>query len=301
MEMQTMKLVFIHGVHKQGGNANVLRTRWESALRNAWSVNGIVSPGYDLQMPLYGDVLDELVKIKGNIRVVPRGGNIPDDFNDFEADMVRQLAEKAGLAPDALLPESAANGGERSSSQSERVHAAIRWLCRNAPSAGGIAVRFVRQVNAYLDAPHIRNAVDAIVGPALRSGPSVVVAHCLGSVIAYKLLRNFGKASSVKLFVTLGSPLGMEAVKARLSPPPRQKPDGVQNWLNGSDRRDYVALPPELDRTTFAPKIENLTTIQNGRDDPHSILDYLSDPGVSRRIAEELERGQTLRRLSLVR
>jgi hypothetical protein len=54
----------------------------------------------------------------------------------------------------------------------------------------------------------------------------VVVAHSLGTIVSYRLLRRYGAKAQVKLFVTLGSPLGIDVVKARLRPPPLQLPEG---------------------------------------------------------------------------
>ena len=88
----------------------------------------------------------------------------------------------------------------------------------------------------------------------------------------------------VPLYVTLGSPLGIDVVKRHIRPPALGKPAGVRHWLNGTDERDYVALVSRLDRNTFAVGIENLADIQNRQDDAHAIVDYLTDSTVAQRI-----------------
>jgi pimeloyl-ACP methyl ester carboxylesterase len=59
--------------------------------------------------------------------------------------------------------------------------------------------------------------VDAKVRPALEAGPCIVVAHSLGTVVAFKLLR--AHTQDVPLFVTLGSPLGLTSVQSALKRP----------------------------------------------------------------------------------
>jgi hypothetical protein len=142
----------------------------------------------------------------------------------------------------------------------------------------------VRQVDAYLTRQHIQEAVDDIVRPCLLGGPSVVVAHSLGTVVAYRLLRKAGDAASAPLFVTIGSPLGIGTVKQYLRPPSLKVPSGVTHWLNGTDERDYVALCARLDRDTFADGIENISDLHNRQSDAHAIVDYLADTKVSQRI-----------------
>ena len=82
---------------------------------------------------------------------------------------------------------------------------------------------------------------------------------------------------TVPLYITLGSPLGINAVRDRIRPPKLAVPDGVQRWVNGAEQRDYAALyaalDAALDAQTFATGIENITDIHNGRTDAHSITD----------------------------
>jgi pimeloyl-ACP methyl ester carboxylesterase len=126
--------------------------------------------------------------------------------------------------------------------------------------------------------------VDETVGPSLLRGSTVVVAHSLGTIVAYRLLRDANEKAKVPLFVTLGSPLGINAVKQHLRPPALNIPEGVTKWLNGTDERDYVALYARLDRDTFAEGIENVSDVHNRKSDAHAIVDYLSDSTICRRI-----------------
>lgn len=115
--------------------------------------------------------------------------------------------------------------------------------------------------------------------------PTVVVAHSLGTVVAYNLLRRDGQAQrwQVPLFVTLGSPLAVKAIRAALAP--IDHPACAAAWFNAMDERDVVALYPlTSDRFDVEPAILNKTDVQNHTANRHGISGYLDDAEVARRI-----------------
>jgi hypothetical protein len=91
----------------------------------------------------------------------------------------------------------------------------------------------------------------------------------------------------VPLFVTLGSPLAINAVQSRLTPHTFPKPVGT--WFNALDTDDVVALHP-LSKKHFdtGGKIENHDRVKNWTDNQHGIAGYLDDEKVARRIHEAL-------------
>ncbi|MFC8175987.1 hypothetical protein [Streptomyces sp. NPDC057325] len=109
-------------------------------------------------------------------------------------------------------------------------------------------VRFAKEVHRYLEPGPARLAVQERVLEALTTHrPDVVIAHSLGSVIAYETLHNCGDLE-VPLLITLGSPLALpKAVFHRLTPGPElnrgRRPDAVHRWVNLADPGDLVALP----------------------------------------------------------
>ncbi len=165
------------------------------------------------------------------------------------------------------------------------VHSLAGYLERKHPwLRDEVLERVVADVKAYTDRPNVRNAVHAIVEPQIGAGPSIVISHSLGTVVAYWILAKILKKNAmVPLLVTAGSPLGLNSIKTKIVPPPRNFPDGVARWMNFTDKRDIVALTETLDKSTFLANIENYTDLSNG-DDPHSIAKYLSDSRVARAI-----------------
>lgn len=135
--------------------------------------------------------------------------------------------------------------------------------------------------------------IDDGVRDALLPGHSeaVIVSHSLGTVVAYNtLLGRTGAFPNVRvpLFVTLGSPLGMNTVKSRLRP--HTFPPQVGAWYNAMDEDDFVALHP-LNKKHFntGHTIENHTKVDNWTDNQHSIGGYLDDPQVAKRIYDAVK------------
>ncbi|GAA2043954.1 hypothetical protein GCM10009839_54210 [Catenulispora yoronensis] len=121
---------------------------------------------------------------------------------------------------------------------------------------------FFREVATYLRAPDSPARVQArgIVADVIKQQePDVVIAHSLGSVVAYEALHSLPDLR-VPLLITLGSPLALpHAVHPRLLPTPVAdstrggkafgvRPPGVQRWVNIADPGDPVAIPPRLAR-----------------------------------------------------
>lgn len=285
-----MHLVLVHGMRQEGKDPLELLKTWEDALTAAWGANGLSKPDYTLEMPFYGDLLNDLVEnVRGGAgNVVTRGEGDAGTYTPLEEALIREMAVSEGITDAEVSDELGQEVVARGPANWEWVQAMARLLERKVPGLGALGLRFVRQVDAYLTRPHIQAAVDDVVRPAFLGGPRVVVAHSLGTVVSFRLLRATAGEVSVPLFVTLGSPLGINTVKRYLRPPPLKTPIGVAKWLNGTDERDYVALHSRLDRNTFAEGIENLSDLHNRQSDAHAIVDYLTDKIVSRRIRAAL-------------
>jgi subtilisin family serine protease len=143
---------------------------------------------------------------------------------------------------------------------------------------------FLRDVNDFLFVPERRKAMEESLLERLMSGggPFVVVAHSQGTMIAYNVLRQLTQAQcDVRLFLTLGSPLGLDEVQDVLK---QWTPDGVlripacvTRWVNAADGLDPVAMDSDI-RNDFQPKaIENhLVDNPDSPRHPHSATGYLA-------------------------
>jgi hypothetical protein len=148
-------------------------------------------------------------------------------------------------------------------------------------------------VAKYLTNPAIQQNINDGVVKALTAGKdAVVVSHSLGTVVAYQVLMSRPSAFPsvpVKLFVTLGSPLAISAVKSRIRPHTFPKP--ISAWYNAMDPDDVVSLYP-LSKKYFntGGTIENHDKVDNWTDNQHGIAGYLDDAKVARQIYDALTR-----------
>lgn len=166
---------------------------------------------------------------------------------------VRQMAPDAKLVfsdwakqLDGRLPSQA---GETLTGIAHRL---AEWLLgRLGDQAVRFAEDFCPEVAAYLGGGDSRTkARDTVADVIRRRQPRVVVAHSLGSVVAYEAFWAHPDLST-ELLVTLGSPLAMRnVVFERLLPVPVHgrgaRPPGVGRWINIADKDDIAAIPPGL-------------------------------------------------------
>ncbi len=166
---------------------------------------------------------------------------------------VRQMAPDAKLVfsdwakqLDGRLPSQA---GETLTGIAHRL---AEWLLgRLGDQAVRFAEDFCPEVAAYLGGGDPRTkARDTVADVIRRRQPRVVVAHSLGSVVAYEAFWAHPDLST-ELLVTLGSPLAMRnVVFERLLPVPVHgrgaRPPGVGRWINIADKDDIAAIPPGL-------------------------------------------------------
>lgn len=284
-----MRLVFVHGMRQEGLVVADLLGVWRDSLYGKWEQLGLELPNVEPEMPYYGDVLDHLTReLHGGGHVVGRGEADVAPSPTEEA-MIREFAEANGVTDAEVRAELGGEVVARGPANWEWVQAIGRVLEQHVPLFRTIGVSLVAQVDAYLNRPHVTQAVDEIVKPFLSPGPVVVVSHSLGTIVSYCLLRK-ANIGEVPLFVTLGSPLGINAVKDRIRPPKLALPGQVEHWLNGADERDFVALWAKLDNRTFCAGIENIDGIHNRHDDAHMIIDYLADE----RVAQAIHRALTV-------
>jgi pimeloyl-ACP methyl ester carboxylesterase len=145
----------------------------------------------------------------------------------------------------------------------------------------------LRDVFVYVNDQPVRRAINKIVAAQLTGEPTVVIGHSLGSVVAYEVLREHA-GNSVPRLATVGSPLGIRAIRRRLATP-LTMPAGVRNWYNAFDERDVVALYPlNAENFGITPPIKNYPFVNNHTDNRHGIDGYLDDAEVAAQIGAAL-------------
>jgi len=266
-----------------------LQKQWETAFRRGLKKAGLDwPPGVTVAFPFYGDRLDELIQaVNAPLveEVLTRGAGPDSREAEFRGELLYEMASARGITDEQIQAHFRGQLHEKGPLNWEWVQAILRAL--DATPLGEAAIdMFTRDVYVYLTCRAVQNAVDAIVAAELTAGPCVVVGHSLGSVVGYNVLRRIPEAVLVRRYVTVGSPLGVKAIKRRLDHP-LAMPLTVSDWCNAMDERDVVALYPLDDRNfPLTPAIMNHTKVNNRTANRHGITGYLDDPWVARQIHE---------------
>ena len=133
---------------------------------------------------------------------------------------------------------------------SQPVRIGVEWVARRFGLDHGLVDRFVAtffpEVLRYFADTRARTAaIEGLADAIGRVKPQILIAHSLGSVVAYEALwAHFD--CLVDVFLTLGSPLAMpDVVYDRLAEHagPRGSPPGVRRWINIADYGDIIAIP----------------------------------------------------------
>jgi hypothetical protein len=240
------RIVVVHGVrnYQQGlspeAAADRLAGRWQERLAHGYKDAGLDHQAVPrITAAYYAHVLRDA-----------EGQGVHDELDQLPPSQQQAILDwlRAVGMPDELA-EAQSWGGLP-------VRQAIDLVARRrgitARVLGRIAVALLPEVYDYLASPERRRRAREEVARAVElSGAKVVVAHSLGSVVAYEALHAHPDLG-VEVLVTVGSPLGVPgAVFDMLDPAPDAsglgtRPPGVQHWVNIAEAGDLVALPRRL-------------------------------------------------------
>ena len=287
-----LKLVLVHGRGQSGLNPDDLQATWLDTLKQGADALGRAIPnGADVAFPFYGDKLEEFTRqseLPLASTIHTKGDEQQDEFLAFQAQVAEEVRLGAGITDQQVDEEYGANPRPKGPLNWEWVQAIIRAIDRHATGVSqGSLETFTRDVFLYTTRSTVRDAIDAIVAETLTEQPTIVVGHSLGSVVAYHVLRTDPRRLSVPLYLSVGCPLGIRAIRDQFRP--LKFPVPVKAWYNAFDKRDVVALYP-LDAENFAvtPAIENYDKVDNQTDNRHGIVGYLNDKSVAANLLDAL-------------
>jgi hypothetical protein len=288
----SVKLVLIHGRDQQGKDPALLKAEWLDALtKGAKKINRPLPANLDVAFPFYGNLLDDFAKqmdIPLSVDVVTRGAPVDEDFLVFQGEVAEEIRTAAGVTDAQVDQEYVPNEKPKGPLNWAWVQAILRAVDKHGGGLSASALEtFTRDVFLYTRRAGVRDEVDRLVAKSLTEEATVVVAHSLGSVVAYSILRNDRRALNIQAFVTVGSPLAVRAVRDTFRP--LRYPSPIKGWFNAFDKRDVVALYP-LDNSNFpvAPAIRNANDVKNATSNRHGISGYLDDVGVAKEILDGL-------------
>jgi hypothetical protein len=288
------KVVAIHGIAQTfEGPATLKETKgWLAAMNDGLEEAGHPRlPDEDLSVVFYGSLFRKSETRAGNI---PQLG--PRDVEDgFEQELLillwRTAAElsaqsrressdaetdpERGEAPDIQGPDF--HGRARTPAAVQR---ALRQLSKSkfirALGPERVLIFGLKQVRSYLHDAVLKQKVRERFEQKVTRETRVIVAHSLGSIVAYEAICAHPEWN-VHSLITLGSPLGIRnLVFEALTPPPENgkgKWPGVVSWTNIADRGDIVALEKKLS-PLFGTKVVDQLVYNGWRS--HDVSRYLT-------------------------
>ncbi|MEX5562589.1 hypothetical protein SM764_04140 [Pseudophaeobacter sp. 1A16562] len=292
------RLVFVHGINNESRTREDIAKLWCDALRQ--SIGSRADPWWgevEVRTAYYATTLAretsdwDKVETTGT-RMSAASPNT--DYADQDVAALYLALQRAYGIDDDRVAQELDPGDERAAAtrmaagiHKEWLKAIARTLEKVIPSAAdGLARKFLAQAAAYLNKPGVFDQINEMVNEQVFSDldpldRTVVVGHSLGTVVSYVLLRRMVRDDKLPVFVTLGSPLGIDIVRNRVGHP-RITPPVAARWVNGADPEDFVALQPSLDQVSFGPaEIVNFPNLDNGHEDAHSIERYLAHPEIA--------------------
>lgn len=288
----TKKLVFIHGRAQEHKDSVALKAEWIDAFSAGLAKSGLYMPvaESEVRFPYYGQTLSDMVEGANEDNaadVIVRGTERNDAQMAFINAIFEDLREREGIDDEKLQEVVGADVVQRGPLNWEWLQGILKSVDKYIPGASGASIAVAtNDVYQYMNNPVIHKLINDGVREAIEPGTqSVVVSHSLGTVVAYNLLNKDPQAGQwqVPLFVTLGSPLGIKAIRRHIRP--IAHPPCVTAWFNAMDEKDVVALfPLTQKRFNVDPAIENKKDVDNPTPNRHGISGYLGDAEVAAKI-----------------
>ncbi len=277
LEDSVVDIVVIHGIFVNRSDRATMCDEWRSALvKGLQDIRFGGATDIDLECAFYGHLYND-----GKSFAEP-AYRLSDLNPGLEQDMLLELAEET--------EDSAVATGKFYAPQA--LQAAMRAMGRHRvfDGATGILLRLIKQVGRYFSDPYFMAQAWNEFQAAVETKPRLIIAHSLGSVIAYDWLRSHPPTSATTL-VTIGSPLGLRCVRKalhlQLNAGPGPWPEGIATWVNVAAEEDAVAAVKELDGL-FAGKILDRAA-SNSRRTAHSATSYLKNLQTARAVAAALD------------
>jgi hypothetical protein len=277
------RIVCIHGIAQELKGPETLLREWGSALRDGMQIAGVARPARpsdaDIEVAFFGDLFRNASKGLFEPRY-----QLQDIDPGFEEDLLRSWATdaidptkaevtKAGWAPHSL----------------QWLFMALLELPYFHQVADFLLIGALKQLRSYFSDSEVRMQARSRLASLILPDTELVIAHSLGSVVAYEVLC-LSELPAKPALITLGSPLGLRnLVFDRLDPLPVGDqgwwPRNAATWTNIADGHDIVASEKYL-CTRFGARVKDIL-INNGSL-AHDIAPYFTSAHTGKAVFEAL-------------
>ncbi|MGW5377155.1 trypsin-like peptidase domain-containing protein [Nocardia sp. NPDC003999] len=292
----TRHLLFLHGRSQHGRDPELLRREWTAGLNKGLTLAGLSTfDPADAFFPFYGDRLAALLQPTEETALAPEtmavdhalamAPTTPQARRLYEQ-ILQNAAADAGMPAEDGQPADRVEAeglGSIGSAIASRLQRQLSWLAARTDLDELIIAQVFRDVASYLADEQIRQAVlDCVLETAPASGRLTLVSHSLGTVVAMDLLTRLQPQLDVAVLLTLGSPLGLDAVYNKLLVPGPHRPERVGDWLNAWSVVDPITIGCPL-RHIWKGQLREIP-VDNPKERAHSIAEYLAHPAVAQAI-----------------
>ncbi|WP_150135241.1 hypothetical protein [Streptomyces hyaluromycini] len=273
------RILAVHGIAQQLKGEAMQHGLWFPAMRDGVVLAGGDVAPEDLRCVSYGHLFRR--PGRGLSSDLPPLGPADVD-SEFDLPLLLAWWEEAARVDDEVVAPDARSLARTGGS----AQAALRALSGSKFFAN-LAMRSMifdlHQVRRYFTELTVRAQIQARLEECVTDDTQVMVAHSLGSAVAYEALVAHPEWPVTDL-ITIGSPLGIRnLIFDRLEPRPVPAgglprgswPRGIARWTNLADSGDIVALVKDL-RPLFGDDVRSFL-VHNGTR-AHNVAPYLTAP-----------------------
>lgn len=302
-------IIYVHGIGNKPP-ADTLKCQWDEALfgfnlgersRLSYWVNRVFYPEPIKATCKSADSTQDLALEESGrlgVRAVADPGHgieplLPEEVSSqHERQVLERIAEQSGANEELAQKINAASFGARVLPLPKPIR---DFISRRITKA------FLKDVHEFLFVKERRDVMRESVLSRLRTGggPFIVIGHSQGSMVAYDALLSIAASEGIEidLFVTIGSPLGLQEVQDQLKKITNQKKlavPRVKRWVNVADPLDPVCADKFL-RGDYAATnnvgVEDFLRINpDSPRDPHSGSGYLRLADVRAAVRDAIDR-----------
>jgi hypothetical protein len=297
-----MKIIFIHGMNQQHYDEETLKQHWLNLFKTGLShaEQNIELKSLDIKLPFYGDLLTkhQLNNSLDLNTLLPKSLlHLHLPFHLWHNTSIVEEHSPCITPLPCFNPEQSESLTQRLSvitalTKDHAFKELIMFLNHYPKLHETLMHKFLIETYLYLSNSDFMHEVHHRIMSHLHpSKDHIIVAHSLGTVIAYNLLHQFNHFR-VHRFITLGSPLAFKVIQEKLTLPISRPPQLHGDWFNFYSPDDFLtAFPLSEAPFNFEPPIINqaITTLV---DKPHQITGYLAHPAVIKSIVDALKLGK---------
>ena len=290
-----MKIIFIHGMNQQNHTAQSLQRYWCDIFQQGINAQQIAlkSP-LNIQLAFYGDLITtHHLSNHFDLEML-----LPKFLLNFHVPYFAKKPSTLSIHPPTFIPTFSPQQPVALKTQlylaSEMIKdSALKefvLLLNHFPQLHESMIhRFLIETYLYLDNADFLQEVHQRVLKCLdEHEPHIIVAHSLGTVIAYNLLQRLDPKYNIQRFITLASPLAFRVIQAKILHPILRPTILQGDWFNFYSQDDFLsAFPLSTAPFNFEPHILN-QRIRTFIDHPHNIAGYLQNPAVIQAILQAL-------------